>query len=162
MATTPTEETATGDDLRASYGAIVSYHNNLVHMRFTVAGLFIAANGFLASGFFQTTSSTLPWFDPPVLGIVLAILCWLIELRTYQLLENLEYRGLSLEAKLRIETQYGFFSLMRSQKIGPRLLVFRKRFPTNKFIRYVVSHSFGLGLLYGIVTIFWMSALLAH
>lgn len=158
----PPDQPASPDDLRASYGAIVDYHNNLVQMRFNVAGLFLAANAFLASGFFQTGASSLPWFALPVLGILLAGICWLLELRTYQLLDNLADRGVHIERLLGISTAHGFFALMRSQAIGPRLLITRLRIPPIKSVRYIVSHSFGIGLLYGVVAAFWTIAILLH
>jgi hypothetical protein len=157
-----TEEALSQDDLRASYSAIVDYHNNLVQMRFNVAGLFLAANAFLASGFFQSAQATLPGYALPALGLVLTCVCWLLELRTYQLLDNLVHRGLELETALNIAERYGFFSLMRSQAIGPRLLIVRKRLPVSGFIRYIVSHSFGIGALYGAVGLFWLLAVVLN
>ena len=53
----------TSEDERVVYSAIVDYHNNLVQMRFTVVGLFLAANGFLASGYFQPKISILHRFS---------------------------------------------------------------------------------------------------
>lgn len=44
------------ENLSAGYSSIVGYHNNLMQIRFTVAGLSVAADGFLASAFFQTGS----------------------------------------------------------------------------------------------------------
>ena len=151
-----TQPSATDDDLRAAYAAIVDYHNNLVHMRFTVAGLFLAANGFLASGFFQSTVSAVPRVALPVLGMVLAVICWLLEMRTYQLLENLGARGLDLEASLRLHQGQGFFFLMEHQPIAPRLMPTSLRLPANRVVRYLVSHSFGIGLLYTCVGLFWL------
>jgi hypothetical protein len=148
------------DDLRASYAAIVDYHNTLVQMRFNVAGLFLAANAFLASGFFQSTRSTFLVYGLPTLGLVLAALCWLLEIRTYQLLDNLGNRGLNVESVLKLDDRYGFFSLMGHQPIGPRLLITRLRLPVTKQVRYFVSHSFGLGVLYGAVGVFWLVALI--
>ncbi len=45
------------ETLPAIFGAIVDYHNNLTQTRFTIAGLYIAATGFLASSLFSSTSS---------------------------------------------------------------------------------------------------------
>jgi hypothetical protein len=44
------------ENLTAGYSSIVDYHNTLVQIRFTVAGLSIAADGFLASALFQADS----------------------------------------------------------------------------------------------------------
>lgn len=156
------EVQASRDDLRATYGAIVDYHNGLVQTRFTVAGLFLAANGFLAAGFFQSDVATVPWYVLPALGILLAAICWLLEVRTYHLLMSLGSRGLCLESELGISHSHGFFSLMERQQTRPRLLVTRLRLPLNKFVRYVVSHSFGIGVLYGSVAVFWMAIIVLH
>jgi hypothetical protein len=151
-----TQQGATKDDVRAAYTAVVDYHNNLVHMRFTVAGLFLAANGFLASGFFQSSVCALARAALPVLGMVVAAICWLLEVRTYQLLENLGKRGHDLEESLGLQHSQGFFSLMEHQSIAPRLLLTRLRLPANRVVRYLVSHSFGLGLLYTLIGLFWL------
>jgi hypothetical protein len=151
-----TKPSATKDDVRAAYAAVVDYHNNLVHMRFTVAGLFLAANGFLATGFFQSSVSALPQAALPVLGMVLAAICWLLEVRTYQLLENLVARGHDLEASLGLQQSQGFFFLMECQPIRPRLPLTRLRLPANRVVRYLVSHSFGIGLLYTLIGLFWL------
>ncbi len=146
----------TRDDLRAAYGAVVDYHNNLVHMRFTVAGLFLAANGFLVSGYLQKYPPPFPLSVLPYLGIVLASICWLLEVRTYQLLNNLGARGIKLEKQLDIDQELGFFSLMAYQPIGPRFLITRIRLRSNRVVRYVFSHSFGIGLLYSVIALFWI------
>jgi hypothetical protein len=147
---------ATSDDVRAAYAAVVDYHNNLVQMRFTVAGLFLAANGFLASGFFQSSLSALPRSALPILGLILTAICWLLEVRTYQLLENLGVRGNDLEKSLGLNEDQGFFSIMAHQPIGPRLLPTRLRLPQNRGVRSIFSHSVGIGLLYIIIGLFWL------
>lgn len=90
---------------------------------------------------------------------MLTVICWLLELRTYQLLDNLGDRGLELEAALHIAGRHGFFSLMQSQPEGPRLLILRRRLPVNRLVRYIVSHSFGIGALYAAVGLFWLIVL---
>ena len=75
-------------DIRAAYSAVVDYHNGLVQTRFTVAGLFFAANGFLALGVFQQSVPALLRVILSALGVGLAVICLLLELRTYQLVEN--------------------------------------------------------------------------
>jgi hypothetical protein len=150
------------ENKRAVYAAVVDYHNGLVQMRFTVAGLYLAANGFLASGFFQGSVHSLPWYALPSLGASLTVVCWLLEIRTYNLLSNLGNRGAHLEKHLGIDESHGFFSLMGNQPIGARLLVLRATLPSNRFFKYVISHSFGLGMLYTIVAVFWVSVLVTH
>jgi hypothetical protein len=144
------------DGAKEAYAAIVDYHNNLVHMRFTVAGLFLAANGFLVGGFLQSYPTPSPWAALPFLGLMLAGICWLLEVRTYQLLENLGARGLVLEEQLGIDPELGFFSLMADQPLRPRLLITRLRLPPARFLSYLFSHSFGIGALYALIALFWI------
>lgn len=159
---TISQSTPTNDDIRAVYSAIVDYHNNLVQTRFTVAGLVLAANGFLAGAFFQPGIHDFPRITILVLGMILAIICWLLELRTYQLLDNLGMRGLALEKRIGISNELGFFSLMEHQPIRPRLMLTHVRLPSNKVTRYFVSHSFGIGLLYPIIGLFWLLMLVLY
>lgn len=145
------------ENLRAAYAAIVDYHNSLVLSRFTVAGLVLTANGFLAVGFFQE-GKKLPLPAIPILGFSLAIIFWIIEIRTYNLLENLGGRGIKLERLLKIDNKVGFFYLMDKQPKGPKFLILRfiKCNRPPGFIRYIFSHSFGLGLLYLALGLFWV------
>ena len=151
------KQSTSTDAIKAAYAAIVAYHNSLVQTRFTITGLFLAANGLLAGGLFQTGASELPKFAIPVFGLALAIICWFLEVRTYQLLENLGKRGLDLEDHLGLQKTHGFFSLMSNQPIGPRLLPTRLRLPASKLF----SHSFGFALLYTIIALFWVYMLVA-
>ena len=82
------------EDLSAGYGGIVDYHNNLVQIRFTVAGLSIAADGFLTSAFFQTDSVVLSRIIISILGVVLTFICGMLEIRTFQLLNKLLKGGM--------------------------------------------------------------------
>jgi hypothetical protein len=156
-----TEDTqASDDDLRIVYDAIVDYHNNLVHMRFTVAALYLAASGFLAGALFSGTGWAGPKAAVPALGLALSLIAWLREIRTYCLLENLAERGGQIEKQLQLGGVGGFFDLMAHQPIPPRLPFVRKRLPAWRAVRYVVSHSLGLDLLYTSLTIFWLTILL--
>ena len=144
------KQSPSSDAIKATYAAIVAYHNSLVQTRFTIAGLFLAANALLAGSFSQTSLSVLPKPALPALGITLAIICWALEVRTYQLLENLGKRGLDLENRLGLEKVEGFFSLMAHQPIGPRLLPTRIRLPASGLF----SHRLGIALLYTLVGLF--------
>ncbi len=146
------KQTASTDAIKAAYAAIVAYHNGLVQTRFTIAGLFLAANGLLAGGFSQASLSVLPKPALPTLAIILAIICWALEVRTYQLMENLGRRGSDLENHLGLQKVEGFFSLLAHQPIGPRLLPTQFRLPASKLF----SHSLGLALLYILVALFWI------
>jgi hypothetical protein len=143
------------DNLRAAYAAVAAYHNSLVEMRFTIAGLFLAANGFLAIGFFQPSISIWYRVFMSLLGMVLAIICWLLEVRTYQLLENLDERGGDLEKGFSLHDDQGFFSLIKFQPLGPKWLPTSHSI-TNRFVRALTSHRVAFSLLYIIVSAFWL------
>jgi hypothetical protein len=151
----PTQPVIEKSDLHDVYNAIVGYHNNLVHMRFTVAGLYLAATGFLVGGMDKVSQDISQII--PLLGLALTAIAWLLEVRTYTLLENLGKKGLEIEGNFALGEVNGFFKLMERQPLAPRLPFIRVRitvFP--RFVRYIVSHSFGLDLLYGVIALFWL------
>jgi len=151
------------DDMLAVYSAVVDYHNNLVHMRFTVAGLYIAASGFLVGALFSGSDWCGAKLSVTLLGLTLTAIAWLLEIRTYCLLENLGSKGIEIETKLRLGGIQGFFALMSKQPLSPRLPFIRIRLNRcPKFVRYVVSHSLGLDLLYLCLAVFWVFILLYY
>jgi len=157
------ESTEKGNNLRAAYAAVLNYHNSLVQARFTVAGLVLAANGFLVNAFFQKNVHASFQFLVPFLGILIGLICWLIEVRTTQLLENLGEQGKRIEESLGLYKDQGFFYLMKNQykKFRPRLLPLREeRLPEKCAVKSLVSHSVVLGLLYIILSLFWLTILL--
>jgi len=146
-----------GENIRAAYSAIVDYHNNLVQIRFTVVGLFLAANGFLASGFFQTNTNELvnAKFILPILGLLLTSSCLIIEIRNRQLFANLQFRGNHLEEYLGLQNDQGFFSLMENQPIGPRVFGKPKLNRGKRDSRHVLTQTVGIALIYLIIFVFW-------
>ena len=144
------------DDLLAVYSAVVDYHNNLVHMRFTVAGLYLAASGFLVGAMFSSSDWHGTKLSVTLLGLSLTAIARLLEIRTYCLLENLGDKGSEIERKLQLDGIDGFFALMSKQTIPPRCPFTRIPLTWNpKVIRYIVSHSLGLDLLYLCFAMFW-------
>lgn len=139
----PKKRQKSNKNVGMAYQAIVDYHNNLVQIRFTVAGLFLVANGVLATGIFQPSPSRLTWYALPILGMFLAIICLILEVRTYQLLKNLGDRGIKLEEYLGLNEDQGFFYLMRDQPIDPRLFK-------------GASHTIGFILLYTTICLVWL------
>ncbi len=151
------------DDLLTVYSAVVDYHNNLVHMRFTVAGLYLATSGFLVGALFSGRDWCGTKLSVTLLGLALTAIAWLLEIRTYCLLENLGSKGNEIETKLRLGGIQGFFALMSKQPLSPRLPFIRTRLTRcPKFVRYVVSHSLGLDLLYLCLAVFWVFMLLYY
>jgi uncharacterized membrane protein len=162
IAISNSQSTETGNNLRAAYAAVLNYHNSLVQARFTVAGLVIAANGFLVSAFFQVDVHAAFRFLVPFLGMLIASICWLLEVRTTQLLENLWEQGKKIEESLGLYMDRGFFYLMKNQykNVRPRLLPFREdKLPEKCNLDCLVSHSVGLGLLYIVLSLFWLTML---
>ena len=145
-------------DLPAVYGAIVDYHNNLVHMRFTVAGLYLAASGFLVGAMFGESEWNGKKLSVTLLGVILTAIVCLLEMRTSCLLDNLVAKGADIEKKLKLNYTHGFFALMSdSQRILPRwpcTKIYIKGPP--KLIRFIISHSFGLNMLYLCFAVFWI------
>jgi hypothetical protein len=149
------------ENQRTVYKAVVDYHNSLVQTRFTIAGLYIAATGFLASSWFanlRSQRSSAYWLIP-VLGLVLTLACWLLEIRTDQLLRNLGSAGEKIEEDLQVEAARRFFALlMHSQEQQPWLPFTSIELPKWKIGEkvYIVSHSFGLDILYLSILLFWI------
>ncbi len=149
--------------LPSIYDAIVGYHNTLVQVRFTIAGLYLAATGFLVNSWFSKDPQKSSYFFLiPALGISLAISCWILEIRTYHLLSNLTERGNLIEHRMHLN-YIGFFKLMNNQPILARLPFFSHgkhgKIPETEFTKYIISHSFGFNLIYLAILLFWIGTL---
>lgn len=99
----------------AEYNAIVDYTTSIVKSRFTVAGLYVAAIGFVAAAVFNNTYITWwPRFAASALAIWFTICLWILELRNRSLLGYLALRGVDIEQRywnLTGKERYnGFFS----------------------------------------------------
>lgn len=143
------------DNLRSAYDASVDYHNNLVQLQFTLAGLVFVANGFIVSEFLQPGKKPMLTNNIPMFGMVLSVIFLLLNKRTKQLLDNIGSRGLSIEKKLGFKKSKGFFSLMKKQPLMPKIPFTKKSFPKNWFFKCLFSHSFLLNLLYIGFILFW-------
>jgi hypothetical protein len=126
------------EDIRIEYAAISSRVSQLSSFRFSLAGLYVAAVGVIASA------------DKPVkanfiLIIWLTLCLWVVELRTRSFLENIRRRG------LQIENQYWGYKAAREEQ--PYISHWgTEKFPKSKLffwtIRAPVSHSLGFDLLF--------------
>ena len=143
-------------NLPTIYNAIVDYHNVLIQVRFTIAGLYLAATGFLVNSWFNIDHQNCTYVFIPILGISLALVCWLLEIRTYHLLNNLGNRGKTIENSMKINSDIGFFALMEKQPLQPKWPFTQKELPQWTFFKCIVSHSFGFNLIYLIIFIFWI------
>ena len=143
------------ENMSVGYNSIVEYHNNLVQIRFTVAGLSVAADGFLASAFFQPDSPEFSRILIAVLGLILTFICGMLELRTLQLLMKLLKAGYSIEKTLGLGEDQGVFSVLTHSQVVPRFLKKFSKAPTDQESRFVFSHSVMFWLLYICIFIFW-------
>jgi hypothetical protein len=135
------------ETLRTVFDAIVDYHNNMTQTRFTIAGLYIAATGFLASSWFSGSVRKEFFILIPIVGFFFTVICWLLEFRTRHLLDNVGRKGIAIERLLGVRR--GFFARMETQPYSIKL-----PFDGPK-IRYTVGHTLSLNLLYAITSIFW-------
>lgn len=148
------------EDLSTGYNGIVDYHNSLVQIRFTVVGLSIAADGFLASAFFQIDSPEVSKILISILGIVLTLICGMLEIRTYQLLNELLKGGYALEKILGLNEEQGLFSILMHNQIVPRFVSKSLKGSAKRKNKFIVSHSVMFGLLYASILIFWLTMLI--
>lgn len=139
------------NDRKEVYRSVVDYHNSLVLMRFTVAGLHLTGSAFLINVLFSNPQQ---WRGTKIivclLGLILTFIVFIIEVRTRNLLKNLGEFGIKIEEKFKHESLNvncveikGFFGLMNSQPIQPL-------FPK------IVTHSIGLYSLYIVFFLFWL------
>ena len=148
------------ENLTAGYSSIVDYHNTMVQVRFTVVGLSVAADGFLASAFFQADSPSVSKVLISTLGIILTFICGMLEIRTLQLLMKLLKGGYEIEKLLGLTEEQGVFSILMQAQIVPRLISKRSKASARQRPRFVFSHTVMFGLLYLCIFIFWLVMLL--
>jgi len=156
------------ENLRTEYSAIVNYHNDLVKSRFTVAGLYIAAMGFVAGAVFKSDSTLTGQLVGSMFAWWMALCLWIIELRSRILYTTCALRGRDIEHRyweLTGSDWYkGFFG--RQYKNKPeedekeyagkvpehpgydtvRIAWMRNKLPVS--ICKYISHSWGFDLLY--------------
>ena len=166
------------EDTRAEYSAVVGYHTAIVNSRFTVAGLYVAAVGFLAGAVFGKDTSAVARIAGSGLACWLTLCLWILELRSRALFTNLAHRGIDIEHRYWGLTEgedwyCGFFSrqykeppqgeldkdgLSRRKKPDRPTLGWAKK-PMRESLSRFISHSLGLDLLYAGCGIFWLIAL---
>ena len=77
------------DNIRTEYESVVEYHGSTVSSRFTIAGLYVAAIGFIASAVFAENATWLARVVGPALAWWLTVCIWILELRSRALYTNL-------------------------------------------------------------------------
>ena len=147
--------------LRTILTAITHEYAALARMRFTIAGLYLAATGFLASTWFAGLSDGISsrYYLIPALGFVVTLVCWLMEIRTLQIIQNLENKGAAIEKRLNVDGKLTLFMMSGGYPVPPKV-PFTSRIPVPSLLRRFVSHSFGLNTLYASIAAFWVLALI--
>lgn len=155
------------EEIRSEYSAVVSYHSSIVNSRFTIAGLYVAAVGFLAGAILKENASIIARIAGSGLGCWLTLCLWILELRSRALFTNLAHRGMDIEHNYwgfnNDEDWYrGFFSRQYKEPPGynPDIDELSRRvnpdrptlgwatLPINNILARYISHSLGLDLLY--------------
>ena len=118
-----TDPTESDETLRTMFSAINHSYAALARMRFTIAGLYLAATGFLASAWFAGLRDgiTSAYYLIPALGFVVTLACWLMEIRTFHLILNLEHKGAEAEQRLRVDGKLTLFMMRSGYPLQPRL-----------------------------------------
>jgi len=170
------QEKETAENLRMEYSAVVNYHNDLVKSRFTIAGLYIAAIGFVAGAVFKENSTLIGQLVGSMFAWWIALCLWIVELRSRSLYTTLAHRGKDIEHrhwKLTDADWYkGFFSRQHKEeptedekayagtvpekpgfdRVGIAWMM-GKKLPES--ICKYISHSWGFDLLYAGTGLAW-------
>ena len=166
------------DDIRCEYAAVVDYHGSMVNSRFTIASLYVAAVGFIASAVLAHGSSWGARAAGSFLACWLTICLWILELRSRALYNNLAHRGIDIEhrnwALVGSSWYAGLFS--RQYKEPPAEEVDKKnvpprpghdrpkiawmKMPLSERVSRYISHSWGFDLLYAGSGAFWYVSLI--
>jgi hypothetical protein len=170
------------EDRRAEYAAVAEYHGHVVNSRFTIAGLYVAANGFLVSAVLSKDATWVGRLAGALLAVWVTGCLWVLELRSRALFTNVAHRAIEIEhEQWGLTGQHlnrGLFGRQYKEPPGtsaegpggehlhrrqdpdrPRLGWARRPLPT--WVSRRISHSMGLDLLYAGVGVFWAAMLAA-
>ena len=174
------QEKENAENLRMEYSAVVNYHNDLVKSRFTIAGLYIAAIGFVAGAVFKEDSTLIGQLVGSMFAFWIALCLWIIELRSRMLYTTCALRARDIEHRhwdiTGPDWYEGMFS--RQYKMEPtqhekeyagtvpehpgydtvRIAWMRKKLPES--ICMYISHSWGFDLLYPGTGLAWFVMLI--
>ena len=172
MPSLPPAEPYGAAEALAEHRACVDYHTALVNSRFTIAGLYVAAMGFIAGAVFKEDMASHFQAAASFLACWLTVCLWILELRSRALFTNIAHRGIEIERnhwKLDgANAMSGFFS--RQLKVLPSptsnhvtspdrpSLGGWPRKPLPERLSRYISHSVGLDLLYAGGLIFWLAS----
>lgn len=171
-----TEKPEAREDIRSEYAAVVEYHNSTVSSRFTIAGLYVAAIGLIASAVLDKDATWVARAAGSLLACWLTVCLWIIELRCRALYTNLAHRGIDIEHRnwglVGSEWYVGFFSRQYKEPPNqsqegvperpgldcPKIAWMKKPLP-EKWSHYI-SQSWGFDLLYAGSLVFWSITLI--
>ncbi len=89
--------------LQETYRSVVDYHNSLVNVRFTIAGLYLTISAFLVVGVLSDSSGLGTKITVCFLGFVLTLVVLILDKRTQYLIRNLVILGSTIEKKFALE-----------------------------------------------------------
>ncbi len=160
------------EDIRTEYKMLSSYHQSLVNSRFTIAGLFVAATGFLIGAFVNNDISLINRMLISGFGCWLTLCIWVLELRSRSLFTNIAMRAVDIEHKhwnlvghewysglynrqykIPIEQTNNIDYLRRQNPDRPSFGWTKQPIPES--ISKYISHSIGFDLLYFGSETFW-------
>jgi hypothetical protein len=165
------------ENARAEYAAVAEYHSTLVNSRFTIAALYVAAMGFLASAVLDKEATWIARAGGSLLASWLTFCLWILELRSRALFTNVAHRAIDIEHRswglTGQEWYVGLFSrqykeppdwpegetLPRRHDPDRPTLGWSDR-PLPKAMARWISHSLGLDLLYVGSGVFWLGTLI--
>jgi len=166
------------DDVRTEYTAIADYISNITNIRFTLAGLYVAAIGFVAGVVLAATSTWEARAAGSFVAIWLTFCLYVMELRNRSLYTNLAHRGIDIEHNNWRLIKSLWYSGCHSRqykeppvaeadredvpsKPGPdRSKIAWMKEPLPDSVSRYISHTLGFDLLYGGGIVFWSITLL--
>lgn len=156
------------DNLRTEYTALSSYFGTVITFRFTTLGLYLAAAGLILQ------AATLVSSEKGFLLLCVTLPIWIVELRNRTIFRDLVNRGMEIENVWNAGSEKApkrFYQCMTRDKNdvnkssfvagAPRPLVGLRFFVwdiplskcKNKKVPRVLSHTFGIDLLYLIMVL---------
>ena len=92
----PTPEHERMENARCEYAALQSYHDTIVNSRFTIAGLYVAAIGFMANAVFSKDATDGGRAAGSLLATWLTLCLWVLEARSRAILATVGRRAVEI------------------------------------------------------------------
>ena len=151
------------DNLRTEYSALANYYGTVITFRFTTVGFFLAAAALIINSHMTIGTAFLLF--------VFSIGAWIIELRNRAIFRALLDRAIEIEQEWGFKDDYQFkpfFRRMIRISIWEEIRQKTGKDPCEKFAPdkvkvfiwelcppyKLITHSFGLDLIYGVVFLF--------